>query len=86
MLFRSAKKLLAQMTEKVSDYDQFKSKIEKGGFFEASWCGNQKCEEKIKEETCANIRVIPFDNKNSDGKCIYCKSKNISNVVLARGY
>ena len=85
-LFEAAKKLLAQMTEKVSDYDQFKSKIEKGGFFEASWCGNQKCEEKIKEETGADIRVIPFDNKNSDGKCIYCKSKSISNVVLARGY
>ena len=85
-LFEAAKKLLAQMTEKVSDYDQFKSKIEKGGFFEVSWCGNEKCEEKIKEETGADIRVIPFDNKNSDGKCIYCKSKNISNVVLARGY
>jgi prolyl-tRNA synthetase len=85
-LFESAKKLLSQMTQKVSDYDQFKSKIEDGGFFEAPWCGNQKCEEKIKEETGADIRVIPFDNKNSDRKCILCKSKSVSNVVLARGY
>ncbi|MDP3779824.1 MAG: proline--tRNA ligase, partial [Nitrosopumilaceae archaeon] len=46
-LFESAKKLLSQMTLKVSDYEQFKSKIEDGGFFEAPWCGNQKCEEKI---------------------------------------
>ncbi len=85
-LFEAAKKLLSQMTLKVSDYEQFKSKIEQGGFFEASWCGNQKCEEKIKEETGADIRVIPFDNKNSDGKCIFCKSQSISNVILARGY
>ncbi|MBM3896110.1 MAG: proline--tRNA ligase, partial [Thaumarchaeota archaeon] len=85
-LFESAKKLLSQMTQKVSDYDQFKSKIEAGGFFEAPWCGNQKCEEKIKEETGADIRVIPFDSKNADGKCILCKSKSVSNVVLARGY
>ncbi|MGQ0376414.1 MAG: proline--tRNA ligase [Nitrososphaerota archaeon] len=85
-LFESAKKLLSQMTQKVSDYEQFKSKIENGGFFEAPWCGNQKCEEKIKEETGADIRVIPFDSKNSDEKCILCKSKSISNVVLARGY
>ncbi len=85
-LFESAKKLLSQMTQKVSDYEQFKSKIENGGFFEAHWCGNQKCEEKIKEETGADIRVIPFEDKNSDGKCILCKSKSVSNVVLARGY
>ncbi|MBM3895815.1 MAG: proline--tRNA ligase [Thaumarchaeota archaeon] len=85
-IFESAKKLLSQMTQKISDYDQFKSKIEAGGFFEAPWCGNQKCEEKIKEETGADIRVIPFDSKNADGKCILCKSKSVSNVVLARGY
>jgi prolyl-tRNA synthetase len=85
-LFESAKKLLSQMTQNVTDYEQFKSKIENGGFFEAPWCGNQKCEEKIKEETGADIRVIPFDSKNSDGKCILCKSKSVSNVVLARGY
>jgi len=85
-LFDSAKKMLDQMTSKISDYDQFKSKIENGGFFEAPWCGNQKCEEKIKEETGADIRVIPFENKNSDGKCIYCKSQSTSNVILARGY
>ncbi|HXV51134.1 MAG TPA: proline--tRNA ligase [Nitrosopumilaceae archaeon] len=85
-LFESAKKMLAQMTQKVSDYEQFKSKIEEGGFFEAPWCGNQKCEEKIKEETGADIRVIPFDSKNANGKCIYCKSQSVSNVILARGY
>ena len=46
-MFDAAKKLLESLTIQVSDYNEFKSKIEQGGFLEAFWCGKQKCEEKI---------------------------------------
>ena len=52
---------------------EFKSEIENGGFFSAPWCGKLECEEKIKEETGADIRVIPFDSENLDEKCMYCQ-------------
>ena len=70
----------------ISDYQEFKEKIAKGGFFIAPWCGNQNCEEKIKEETGADIRVIPFDNEDTDRNCVYCNEKSTSIPIFARGY
>jgi prolyl-tRNA synthetase len=70
----------------ISDYSEFKEKIGKGGFFNAPWCGKQECEEKIKEETGADIRVIPFDSENKDGNCIYCNEKSSVIPIFARGY
>ena len=70
----------------ISDYNEFKSKIEKGGFFSAPWCGKAECEEKIKEETGADIRVIPFGSGNTNEKCMYCQEQSISVPIFARGY
>jgi prolyl-tRNA synthetase len=70
----------------ISDYTEFKSKIEKGGFFHAPWCGKVECEEKIKEETGADIRVIPFDSENTNEKCMYCQEQSVSVPIFARGY
>ena len=70
----------------ISDYTEFKSKIEKGGFFNAPWCGKLECEKKIKEETGADIRVIPFGSENTDKKCMYCQEQSNSIPIFARGY
>jgi len=70
----------------ISDYAEFKSKIEKGGFFNAPWCGKTTCEEKIKEETGADIRVLPFGSEDTNQKCIYCNEQSISIPIFARGY
>jgi prolyl-tRNA synthetase len=70
----------------ISDYSEFKSKIERGGFLNAPWCGKSKCEEKIKEETGADIRVIPFGSENSSLKCVYCQEQSQSIPIFARGY
>ena len=82
----SAKKILDEMTHNISSYDEFKSQIEKGGFLLTPWCGKQECEEKIKEETGADIRVIPFENQDSSKKCIYCNEQSVSIPIFARGY
>ena len=70
----------------IESYDEFKMKIEKGGFFNSPWCGKLECEEKIKEETGAEIRVIPFNSENTSKKCIYCKEQSTSVPIFARGY
>lgn len=85
-MLKAAREQTKENTINITDYEEFKSKIEKGGFFCAPWCGKLECEEKIKEETGADIRVIPFDDDNRDGKCIYCKEQSVSNPILARGY
>jgi len=85
-MFDAAKKILEDKSVSVNDYEKFKSELEKGGFLYASWCGQESCEEKIKDETGAEIRVIPFDEKNQDAKCVYCGKQSTSTPIFARGY
>ena len=85
-MFVAAKKILEKMTRDVSKYDEFKSELEKGGFIQSPWCGKEECESKIKEETSAEIRVIPFESENSSKKCVYCNEQSVSIPIFARGY
>ena len=48
------------------------------GFVKAMWCGDVSCEEKIKEETGADIRVIPFGSENNEKKCMFCQEQSVS--------
>ena len=85
-MLKKAKIEALENTIDIESYDEFKMKIEKGGFFNSPWCGKLECEEKIKEETGAEIRVIPFNSKNTSKKCIYCKEQSTSVPIFARGY
>lgn len=85
-MFDAAKKMLADKTKTVSSYDELKSQLEKGGFLYAGWCGKAECEEKIKNETGAEIRVIPFDAEGKRGKCVYCNADATNTPIFARGY
>ncbi len=85
-MLKTAREQTKANTIDISDYTEFKSKIEKGGFFSAPWCGKLECEEKIKEETGADIRVIPFGSENTEKKCMYCQEQSISIPIFARGY
>lgn len=70
----------------ISNYSEFKERVGKGGFVKAFWCGKQECENQIKEETGADIRVISFNKENKDGICIYCNEKSTRAPIFARGY
>ena len=85
-MLETAKEEANLNTINISDYSEFKKKIGKGGFFNAAWCGKQVCEDKIKEETGADIRVIPFDKEDKDSKCIYCNEQSSTIPIFARGY
>ena len=85
-MLKKAKEESKINTLNISNYTEFKSKIEKGGFFNSPWCGKLECEDKIKEETGAEIRVMPFGSENVTEKCIYCKEQSVSSPIFARGY
>ncbi|MFQ5941011.1 MAG: proline--tRNA ligase [Nitrososphaerales archaeon] len=84
-LFSRAKGILDNNIHSVDDYSRFKEMIDHGGFINASWCGNVECEDKIKEETGADVRVIPF-NQDSLSSCIYCTKQGKHVAFFARGY
>ena len=85
-MFDAAKKILDERIVSVSEYQQFKKELENGKMIDCSWCGNQTCEDKIKEETSADLRVIPFDSQQKSETCIYCKNSGTTNVLFAKGY
>lgn len=86
-LFTRAKKFLEENIRETSDYNEFKKIIEKQrGLVKTYWCGSKDCEEKIKKETKASIRCIPFEQEEASGKCIYCGKESSTLVYFARAY
>lgn len=85
-LFNKALKMRESKTITVDSYDEFKQKIEEGGFILAHWDGTPETEEKIKEETKATIRCIPFDGDKTPGKCMVTGKPSAQRVVFARSY
>ncbi|MDH5780088.1 MAG: proline--tRNA ligase [Candidatus Bathyarchaeota archaeon] len=86
-LFNRAKKFLNDNITTVKTYDEFKEVLEKkGGFIKACWCSESACEEKIKEETGATIRLIPFEKEKVFSNCIFCGKKADQVVFFARAY
>lgn len=70
----------------VNSWEEFKERIELGGFLSAHWDGTPETENKIKDETKATIRVIPFDAVKEEGKCIYSGKPSDKRVIFARAY
>lgn len=85
-LYQRALKLREEHTYKVDSYDEFKERIEKGGFFLAHWDGTTETEEKIKEETKATIRCIPLDAEEEEGVCMVTGKPSKRRVIIARAY
>ncbi len=85
-MLAKARKFQAENTHEVDNYQDFKSVLEsKRGFLKTFWCGNQDCEDKIKEETMATIRVVPLEQKEK-GKCVLCQADAGQWVLFARAY
>jgi len=57
-----------------------------GGFIMAHWDGTAETEEKIKEETKATIRCIPFDSPEEEGKCVYSGKPSKRRALFAISY
>ncbi|ASK61397.1 proline--tRNA ligase [Virgibacillus phasianinus] len=83
-------KALAHRTERTSvatTLEEFKQTLdEKQGFIKAMWCGDQACEEKIKEETMATSRCIPFEQEKIADKCVCCGTEAKELVYWAKAY
>lgn len=70
----------------VDSYEEFKEKIELGGFILAHWDGTPETEERIKAETKATIRCIPLEGDKTPGVCMVTGKPSAQRVVFARAY
>ena len=86
-IYNKAFKFRSENTTIVDSYDQFKELLNtKGGFFLAHWDGTSETEIRIKEETKATIRCIPFDSVEEEGKCMVTGKPSSRRVIFALAY
>ncbi|MEI6602599.1 MAG: proline--tRNA ligase [Clostridia bacterium] len=68
-------------------YDEFKQIIsEQPGFVKAMWCGERACEDKIKEDTSATARCIPFVQEKIDDCCVVCAQPASKMLYWGKAY
>lgn len=85
-LYQKALDRRIEKTITVDTYDEFKKRIEDGVFIMAHWDGTPETEAKIKEETKATIRCIPFDSDKTPGVCMVTGKPSVQRVLFARSY
>ncbi|MDD3222387.1 MAG: proline--tRNA ligase [Lachnospiraceae bacterium] len=70
-----------------ADYETFKDTVEKKpGFVKAMWCGDEACENLIKEETGATSRCMPFDQEHLADTCVCCGKPAKAMVYWGKAY
>ena len=68
------------------NYEDFKEKIKNGGFFLCHWDGTEETESKIKEETQATIRCVPYGFEQTEGVDMVSGKPAKCRVIIARAY
>lgn len=85
-LFNRAKTYQTERTVKADTWEEFKAAIEQEKFVLAHWSGDAADEAKIKEETGATIRSIPFSQVAKEGACILSGKPSRGRVIFAKAY
>lgn len=75
-------------TYKCTTMDEIKAALEQNGdgFIKAMWCGDEACEDKVKEETGVGSRCIPFDQENISDTCVCCGKPAKHMVMWGNAY
>ena len=88
-LYEQALAFRTENTREAKTYEEFKAIMEfKKGFVKSLWCGGEACEEQIKDDTMATIRVIPLDEETGQvaGSCVHCGKEAKASAYFARAY
>lgn len=85
-IFKKAYDMRENTTKVVNTWEEFKERIEEGGFILAHWDGTAETEEYIKTETKATIRCIPLEGDKTPGVCMVTGNPSAQRVLFARAY
>ena len=87
-MLERAKTFLAGHINDAHDYNEFKAIAEtKPGFIRAMWCGDEACENKIKEDTTVTSRCMPFnDQEQISDVCVCCGKPAHKLVYWGKAY
>ncbi|WP_288954013.1 proline--tRNA ligase [uncultured Prevotella sp.] len=85
-IFRKAKAFRDSHIYECDNYEEFKEKVKDGGFFLCHWDGTEETEAKIKEDTQATIRCVPYMFKQTPGVDMVSGKPAKYRVIIARSY
>jgi len=85
-IFEKARRFRDEHIYECENYDEFKERIKDGGFFLCPWDGTAETEARIKEETQATIRCVPFDAPQTPGVDMVSGKPSTKRVLIARSY
>jgi len=86
-LLERALRFREERTQRVDNYDEFKTVMEgRPGFVIAPWCGSAECEAQIKAETQATIRNMPLGAAAPTGRCVRCDATATAEAWFAKAY
>ena len=85
-MYEKAYKYLLDHTTEAKSLEELNKVLDKGGYAKMMWCGDQACEDKIKELTNATARCLPFNQMGHDDKCPVCGKKAEKVVLFAKAY
>lgn len=86
-MLAAATKAREDKTSVAATMQEFNDIVEnKTGFVKAMWCGDKACEDKIKEDTGATSRCIPFEQEELSDTCVCCGKKAKHMVYWGRAY
>lgn len=85
-IYAKAKKFRDEHVYVCDDYEEFKDRIKDGGFFLCHWDGTPETEARIKEETQATIRCVPFAYEQTPGVDMVTGKPSKCRVLIARSY
>ena len=86
-MLERARKHRDSHTYDAATYEEFVKTInEKPGFVRAMWCGDQACEDKIKEDTTATSRCMPFKQDHIADTCVCCGKPAKALVYWGKAY
>ena len=85
-IFEKARKYRDERVYECENYEEFKEKVKEGGFFLCHWDGTAETEAKIKEDTQATIRCVPFAYEQTEGVDMVSGKPSTYRVIIARSY
>ena len=85
-IFEKARSYRDAHVYECDNYEEFKERVKDGGFFLCHWDGTAETEAKIKEETQATIRCVPFAYEQTPGVDMVSGKPAVARVIIARSY
>ena len=85
-IFEKARTYRDERVYECDNYEEFKEKVKEGGFFLCHWDGTAETEAKIKEDTQATIRCVPFAYEQTEGIDMVSGKPSKYRVIIARSY